>query len=311
VALGHPCSGVKSRRPGEITAAPWRHRAERPCWRPAHHLERASEAATGERAASLPVDQALTERGEQVGEPAQQCTEQVPNVHVTSIGLRTALRHGLLIIRLNRDAGRAGYPARHLLQILAVVVSEAGHQEPPLLPPDDRREGGTLDRQPAQTAGRTPPQVRAGSIMIMFQHRKAVLCTHPLWTNARAAIRMFMHWHPRDERPHLPRSAPSPDGASPAVTPYLLLVIRYRVLISGHVQGVYFRDTCRRMALEHRVSGWVRNLPDGRVEAVFEGPAEDVHRLLDWTRRGPHLAVVADVAVQAEHPEGIDTFLIR
>ena len=113
------------------------------------------------------------------------------------------------------------------------------------------------------------------------------------------------------EHPQLPRSAPSPDAASPAVTPYLLLVIRYRVLISGQVQGVYFRDTCRRMALDHGVSGWVRNLPDGRVEAVFEGPAEGVHHLLDWTRRGPRLAVVAVVAVQAEHREGIGTFLIR
>jgi acylphosphatase len=88
-------------------------------------------------------------------------------------------------------------------------------------------------------------------------------------------------------------------------------MIRYRVLISGQVQGVYFRDTCRRMAREHGVSGWVRNLPDGRVEAVFEGPAEDVHHLVDWTRRGPRLAVVEDVAVQAEQPQGLGTFLIR
>ncbi len=90
----------------------------------------------------------------------------------------------------------------------------------------------------------------------------------------------------------MPRSASSPDAASAAIRSYLLLVIRYRVLISGQVQGVYFRRTCRRMALDHGVSGWVRNLPDGRVEAVFEGPAADVHRLLDWARRGPHLAVV-------------------
>ena len=122
---------------------------------------------------------------------------------------------------------------------------------------------------------------------------------------------MHMHRCPRRERPHLPRSALSPDAASPAVTSYLLVVIRYRVLISGQVQGVYFRSTCRRMAPEHGVSGWVRNLSDGRVEAVFEGPAEDVHHLLDWTRGGPHLAVVADVAVQAERPEGLGTFLIR
>jgi len=88
-------------------------------------------------------------------------------------------------------------------------------------------------------------------------------------------------------------------------------VIRYRVLVSGQVQGVFFRDTCRRMALAHGVSGWVRNRPDGQVEAVFEGPAEDVDRLVEWARRGPSRAVVAGVAVRAEPPEGLTTFLIR
>jgi len=88
-------------------------------------------------------------------------------------------------------------------------------------------------------------------------------------------------------------------------------VIRYRVLIRGRVQGVFFRDTCQRMALKHGVNGWVRNLPDGRVEAVFEGRPEDVNRLVDWARQGPSQAVVADVAVLAEQPEGLSTFLIR
>jgi acylphosphatase len=88
-------------------------------------------------------------------------------------------------------------------------------------------------------------------------------------------------------------------------------VVRYRILVSGRVQGVFFRDTCQRMAAEHGVSGWVRNLPDGRVEAVFEGRAEDVDRLLEWARRGPSLAVVTGVAVQAEPPEGLGTFLVR
>jgi len=92
---------------------------------------------------------------------------------------------------------------------------------------------------------------------------------------------------------------------------YCLLVVRYRVLITGQVQGVNFRAACRRMALQHGVRGWVRNLPDGSVEAAFEGSADDVRDLLDWTRRGPQLAVVAEVAVQAEQPEGLDTFLIR
>jgi len=88
-------------------------------------------------------------------------------------------------------------------------------------------------------------------------------------------------------------------------------VVRYRVLVSGQVQGVSFRLACQRMAWQYGVAGWVRNLSDGRVEAVFEGPAGEVERLLDWARRGPRMAVVADVAVQPEQPEGLGTFQIR
>ncbi len=88
-------------------------------------------------------------------------------------------------------------------------------------------------------------------------------------------------------------------------------MVRYRVLVSGQVQGVFFRDSCQRMALAHGVSGWVRNLPDGRVEAIFEGPAEGVSRLVEWSRHGPSRAAVAGVAVQAEQPEGLRTFQIR
>ena len=88
-------------------------------------------------------------------------------------------------------------------------------------------------------------------------------------------------------------------------------MIRYRVLISGRVQGVAYRDSCRRMAEQHGVNGWVRNLPDGSVEAVFEGAPEAVGRLVDWSRRGPRFADVADVRVQAEEPEGISEFQIR
>jgi acylphosphatase len=91
---------------------------------------------------------------------------------------------------------------------------------------------------------------------------------------------------------------------------YRLRVIRYRVLVSGQVQGVFFRDTCRRLAEQYGVTGWVRNLPDGRVEAVFEGPAEAVDRLVDWAHHGPRLAVVDQIAVQAEPPEGLDAFRI-
>jgi acylphosphatase len=88
-------------------------------------------------------------------------------------------------------------------------------------------------------------------------------------------------------------------------------MIRYRVLISGRVQGVFFRGTCREMAEGHGVSGWVQNLPDGSVEAVFEGPADEVRRLVEWSGRGPRSAVVEDVRVQAEPPEGISGFQIR
>jgi acylphosphatase len=88
-------------------------------------------------------------------------------------------------------------------------------------------------------------------------------------------------------------------------------VVRYRVLIAGQVQGVGFRINCRRAALEHGVRGWVRNLPDGRVEAAFEGPADDVQHLLDWARRGPRLAIVTNVTVDAEPPEGLASFQIR
>jgi acylphosphatase len=88
-------------------------------------------------------------------------------------------------------------------------------------------------------------------------------------------------------------------------------VVRYRVLISGRVQGVFFRDTCRRLAERNGVAGWVRNLPDGRVEAVFEGPDENVRRLVDWARTGPRLAMVDTVAVQPEPPEGLAAFQIR
>ena len=88
-------------------------------------------------------------------------------------------------------------------------------------------------------------------------------------------------------------------------------MVRYRLLISGRVQGVYFRDTCHREAERHGVRGWVRNLANGDVEAVFEGTDEQVSRLVDWSRHGPPAAVVADVRVRAERPEGLSGFQVR
>jgi acylphosphatase len=81
-------------------------------------------------------------------------------------------------------------------------------------------------------------------------------------------------------------------------------------VVSGRVQGVFFRDTCRRVATENGVDGWVRNLPDGRVEAVFEGPGQGVDRVVGWARRGPAGAVVTGVDVRDEPPEGLTGFRI-
>lgn len=73
--------------------------------------------------------------------------------------------------------------------------------------------------------------------------------------------------------------------------------IRAHLLISGLVQGVYFRDSLRQLAQQRKVAGWVRNLADGRVEAVLEGEKVDVDHLVEWSKHGPPGAVVDDVAV--------------
>jgi acylphosphatase len=88
-------------------------------------------------------------------------------------------------------------------------------------------------------------------------------------------------------------------------------VVRQRLLITGRVQGVFFRDTCRRVALELGVSGWVRNLPDGRVEAVAEGPADAVDGLVGWARHGPPDAIVSGVELREEPPQGLHGFRVR
>ncbi len=88
-------------------------------------------------------------------------------------------------------------------------------------------------------------------------------------------------------------------------------MIRRRVIVHGLVQGVWFRETTRREAERHGVSGWVRNRPDGTVEAVFEGEQEAVERMLVLTRQGPAGAVVAYVDVSTEPPEGLSGFSVR
>lgn len=74
------------------------------------------------------------------------------------------------------------------------------------------------------------------------------------------------------------------------------------VHISGRVQGVGFRDATWRRASKLGLTGWVRNLPDGRVEAVFQGAKEDLDTILAWCRQGPGLARVDDVEANWEDP---------
>ncbi|WP_234443774.1 acylphosphatase [Streptomyces sp. NRRL B-24484] len=88
-------------------------------------------------------------------------------------------------------------------------------------------------------------------------------------------------------------------------------MIRRRVMVAGVVQGVFFRDSCRQQAVAAGVAGWVRNLPDGRVEAVFEGGPAEVERLVEWCGRGPSRAVVEDRRVSEEPPEGLTGFEVR
>ena len=80
--------------------------------------------------------------------------------------------------------------------------------------------------------------------------------------------------------------------------------IRRRAIISGRVQGVGFRWSCLRMAEDEGLAGWCRNLPDGRVEACFEGSPAAVERALDWCRAGPSSAIVTSVDVTPETPQG-------
>ena len=86
---------------------------------------------------------------------------------------------------------------------------------------------------------------------------------------------------------------------------------RRRVVVQGHVQGVFFRETTKRRALSAGVAGWVRNLPDGSVEAVFEGERAAVERLVDYAREGPCGARVDWVDVEGEEPEGLSGFDVR
>jgi acylphosphatase len=87
--------------------------------------------------------------------------------------------------------------------------------------------------------------------------------------------------------------------------------VRRRVVVRGYVQGVFFRDSCRREANTRGVAGWVTNRRDGAVEAVFEGEPDAVAAMVEWCRRGPRGAEVDAVDETSEEPEGQSRFEIR
>jgi acylphosphatase len=86
--------------------------------------------------------------------------------------------------------------------------------------------------------------------------------------------------------------------------------IRVRVVVAGRVQGVFFRASCAERARRLGVGGWVRNLPDGRVEAAFEGDPAAVRDLVGWCGHGPPGARVTGVETSEEAPLGATSFAV-
>lgn len=87
--------------------------------------------------------------------------------------------------------------------------------------------------------------------------------------------------------------------------------VRLHVWVAGLVQGVFYRASTAQQARAAGVAGWVRNLPDGRVEAALEGPRDAVERVLAWMRVGPPHAVVERIEVVEEPAQGLIGFSVR
>ncbi len=87
---------------------------------------------------------------------------------------------------------------------------------------------------------------------------------------------------------------------------------RAHLFVSGKVQGVFFRANTKDVAIDHGLSGWAKNCLDGSVEVILEGNADQVERVINWCRKGPAAAQVADVEIKWEKPTGeYDAFSIR
>jgi acylphosphatase len=98
----------------------------------------------------------------------------------------------------------------------------------------------------------------------------------------------------------LPRRRPETAGA-----------VRVRAVVAGRVQGVWFRESCRREADRLGVTGWVTNRADGRVEIEAEGDRAAVDALVAWAHRGPPRATVERVTVEPRAPDGSSGFVVR
>ena len=79
---------------------------------------------------------------------------------------------------------------------------------------------------------------------------------------------------------------------------------RVRLFVSGRVQGVFFRQSLKAKSIQNNIFGWVKNLKDGRVEAILEGNEENVSRLVEWAHGGPANAIVEDVEIRNEKFSG-------
>ena len=96
----------------------------------------------------------------------------------------------------------------------------------------------------------------------------------------------------------MPQPSSLPSSLPPRPSPLPLIITR-RLIISGFVQGVFFRESMRQRANQLGVTGWVRNCTDGSVEAVAQGEALMVGRLIEWAQRGPEIARVEKVDVES------------
>ena len=108
-----------------------------------------------------------------------------------------------------------------------------------------------------------------------------------------------------------PRSPGLPGGVPGESGPPASAIRVRGVLVEGRVQGVWFRDSAWQQATRLGVNGWVRNLPDGRVEMAYEGPRDVRSRRWSRDRRGPERATVTTVEVYEEEPKGERGFSVR